>query len=151
MELIKPTLADIAEMQRLVRPYIEEGVILPRSDEEVANAIRSYTLARENGSIVGFASLFIYTPALAEVRSLAVAPGQQGKGLGSAIVRALIEEAKRLGIKQLLTLTYHVSFFKRLGFEEVPKEEVWHHKVWEDCIRCKHFPVCNESALILNL
>lgn len=151
MELIKPTLADIPAMQNLVRPYIEEGIVLPRSNDEIANAIRSYVLARENGETIAFASLFVYTPALAEVRSLAVARDHQGKGVGSAVVRALIEEAKTLGIRQILTLTYQVGFFKRLGFKEIPKEEVWHHKVWEDCIRCKHFPVCNESALILNL
>ena len=151
MELIKPTLSDISAMQLLVNPYIDEGGILRRSDEEVANTIRSYIIAKENDELLGFSSLFIYTPKLAEVRSLAVGKKHQRKGVGTRIVRNLIDEAKRLELKQILTLTYHSSFFSKLGFTEVSKEEVWHHKVWEDCIRCKHFPTCNESALILEL
>ncbi|GHS86934.1 acetyltransferase [Campylobacterota bacterium] len=151
MKLSKPKLSDITEMQNLVKPFIEEGIILPRSDEEVANAIRSYTIARENGAIVGFSSLFIYTQKLAEVRSLVVAKNSQKKGIGSEIVQTLILEARDLGLAQLLTLTYHANFFERLGFKSVPKEDVWHHKVWEDCVRCRHFPVCNETALILTI
>jgi amino-acid N-acetyltransferase len=151
VELFKPTLADVSVMQRLVRPFSEAGVILPRSEEEVAGAIRSYTAAREGEVLIGFGALYIYNTALAEIRSLAVDAAYQGRGVGAAIVRALIEEARHLGLKQVMTLTYHVGFFTRMGFHEVPKEEIWHQKVWEDCIRCKHFPVCNESALILEL
>ncbi|MDR2905108.1 MAG: N-acetyltransferase [Helicobacteraceae bacterium] len=152
MQLIKPKLSDIAEMQNLVKPFIEDGIILPRSDEEVANTIRSYTIAKnDQNKIVGFSSLFIYTDKLAEVRSLVVSKEFQGQKIGSEIVLKLIEEARSLGLMQLITLTYRASFFTRLGFKQVPKEEVWHHKIWEDCIRCKHFPVCNEIALILSL
>ncbi|MDR0665377.1 MAG: N-acetyltransferase [Helicobacteraceae bacterium] len=149
MELTKAKLSDIAAMQELVKPYIDEGLVLSRSDEEVANMIRSYTIARENGVIAGFAALYIYTARLGEIRSLAVAKAFQGRGIGGAITQKLIEEAKSLGLEHILTLTYRPSFFERLGFKRAPKEEVWHHKVWEDCIRCKHFPTCDETALIL--
>jgi amino-acid N-acetyltransferase len=138
-------------MQRLVKPYVEEGIILARSDDEVASTIRSYMVVKKQEEILGFASLFIYTHEFAEVRSLAVAKKHQRNGVGSAVVKALIEEGRKLGLRQILTLTYHSDFFKRLGFKEVAKEEVWHHKVWEDCIKCRHFPVCDELALILNL
>ncbi|MDR1452249.1 MAG: N-acetyltransferase [Helicobacteraceae bacterium] len=151
MELVKAKLSDIAEMQRLVKPYIDEGLVLARSDEEVANMIRSYTIARDNGAIVGFAALYIYTQKLGEIRSLAVEKSRRDEGVGGAIALRLIEEAKFLGLEQILTLTYRASFFRRLGFKEAPKEEVWHHKVWEDCIRCKRFPVCDETALILEI
>ncbi|MDR2639742.1 MAG: N-acetyltransferase [Helicobacteraceae bacterium] len=151
MELTKAKLSDIAQMQNLVKPYIDEGLVLARSDDETANMIRSYTIAREGGAIIGFAALYIYTPKLGEIRSLAVAKERQNRGVGGAIVQKLIEEAKTLGLEQILTLTYRASFFERFGFKEAPKEEVWHHKVWEDCIRCKHFPICNETALILKI
>lgn len=151
MELLKPMMSDIVHMQQLVRGYIEEGIVLARSDDEVASTIRSYTVAKIDGEIVGFAALYIYTSKLAEVRSLAVKKEFHGKGVGSAVVRALIKEGMSLGIRQVLTLTYQAGFFKKLGFKEIPKEEIWHQKVWEDCIRCKHFPVCNEIALILDL
>jgi amino-acid N-acetyltransferase len=48
-------------------------------------------------------------------------------------------------------LTYQQRFFERLGFEEIPKESIPEHKIWADCIKCKHFPVCNEVSLIKTL
>ncbi|MDR2034066.1 MAG: N-acetyltransferase [Helicobacteraceae bacterium] len=149
MELLKPKLTDVDEMQKIIKPYIDEGIILYRSDDEVANMIRSYTIAKENSAIIGFAALYIFTRKLGEARSFVVAKEHQAKGVGNAIAQKLIEEAKFLGLEQILTLTYRASFFKRLGFKETPKEEIWGHKVWEDCIRCKHFPICDETALIL--
>jgi amino-acid N-acetyltransferase len=144
-------LADVAEMQKLVRPYVEEGIILFRSDDEVANTIRSYTTAREDGEIVGFAALYIYSPSLGEIRSLVVGRGHQKKGIGKKIVGALLDEGRRYGLKRILSLTFEKTFFQCLGFVEVSKEEIPESKVWEDCIKCKLFPVCNESALIIAL
>ena len=42
----KPTLNDISEMQKVVKKEIESGVILDRSNDEVATNIRSYTDTR---------------------------------------------------------------------------------------------------------
>ncbi|DAB31387.1 MAG TPA: GNAT family N-acetyltransferase, partial [Sulfurospirillum sp. UBA11407] len=64
------------------------------------------------------------------------------------IVEALLEEGKNLGVKKIFTLTYVKGFFESLGFKEIPKESLPAHKIWADCIKCKHFPVCDEVALI---
>ena len=149
--LDKPTLADVAAMQALVKPYVEEGIILYRSDDEVANTIRSYTIARQDGEIVGFAALYIYSPLLGEIRSLVVGKGHQRKGIGKKIVLELLDEGRKYGLKRVLSLTFEKEFFLGLGFQEVSKEEIPENKVWEDCIKCKLFPVCNESALIIDL
>ncbi len=149
--LCKPTLHDVREMQDLVRPYVDEGIILLRKDEEVANTIRSYTIAKENGEIVGFAALYIYSPQLGEIRSLVVGKNHQRKGIGKKVVGALLDEGRGYGLKRVLSLTFETAFFLSLGFHEISKEEIPEHKVWEDCIRCKLFPVCNESALIIDL
>ena len=147
----KPTLADVTSMQKLVAPYVEEGIILYRNNDEVANTIRSYTIARIGREIVGFAALYIYSQQLGEIRSLVVGRGHQRKGIGKKVVRALLEEGRHYGLKRILSLTFEKEFFLSLGFKEVSKEEVPENKVWEDCIKCKLFPVCNESALIIDL
>ncbi|MNN77913.1 Amino-acid acetyltransferase [compost metagenome] len=85
------------------------------------------------------------------MRSLIVDSSMRGHGVGSELVRATIEEAKILGIEQLFTLTYEQRFFEKLGFHEIPKESLPEHKIWADCVKCKHFPVCDEVALIYNL
>ncbi|MDD3595475.1 N-acetyltransferase [Sulfuricurvum sp.] len=147
----KPTLLDIPAMQELVAPEIESGVILPRSNDEIATNIRSYFLALDGEALVGFVALHIHSPLLAEVRSMIIATDYRGKNIGTTLVENACEEGRRLGLKEVLALTYQQHFFERLGFIEIPKETIPEHKIWADCIKCKHFPVCNEVSLIKTL
>ncbi len=144
----KATLLDIPAMQVLVAPEVESGIILQRNNDEVATNIRSYQLAFDNGKLVGFCALHIHTTTLAEVRSLIVDASLRGTGVGTRLVQRALDEAKELGLKKVLTLTYEQAFFQRLDFKEIPKESLPEHKIWADCINCKHFPVCNEVSLI---
>ena len=144
----KARLDDIAQMQRLVAPEVASGVILERSDDELATNIRSYSVAEYEGEIVGFDALHIHTPVLAEIRSLIVDERMRGKGVGKTLVETACEEARRLGLQKVLVLTYRQSFFESLGFVEISKEALPEHKIWADCIKCKHFPICNEVSLI---
>jgi amino-acid N-acetyltransferase len=147
----KATLSDIPEMQALVADQVKEGVILPRSDEEVATNIRSYILAEAEGMIVGYGALHLHSPRLAEIRSLIVAPTWRGRGIGAGIVREALREAQELGVDEVLVLTYRSEFFRRLGFHEIEKESIPEQKIWTDCIKCIHFPNCNESSLVYTL
>jgi len=144
----KATLTDIPSMQALVRPEIDAGIILERSDNEIATNIRSYQLAYDGDALVGFVALHIHTPVLAETRSLIVKEPYRSHKIGSQLIGRCIEEARVLGLKEVLALTYRREFFEKLGFFEIPKESLPEHKIWADCIKCKHFPVCNEIALI---
>ncbi len=144
----KAKLSNISEMRELVLPEIESGVILDRSEDEIATNIRSYTLAYKEDNLVGFTALHIHTNDLAEVRSLIVKDGLRGKKIGENLVKNALEEAVDLGIRRVLSLTYKQIFFERLGFVEIPKESIPEHKIWADCIKCKHFPICNEVSLI---
>jgi amino-acid N-acetyltransferase len=151
VELTKATLADIENMQTLVAPEVESGIILVRSSDEIATNIRSYILAKINNEIVGFCALHIHAPSLAEIRSLIVKEDKRSQGIGERLVTKAIDEAKTLGLQKVLSLTYKQSFFEKLGFIEIPKESLPEHKIWADCIKCKHFPVCNEVSLIKTL
>ncbi|NOQ29960.1 MAG: N-acetyltransferase [Helicobacteraceae bacterium] len=147
----KATLNDIEQMQSMVADAIEEGIILPRSNSEVATNIRSYTLCFDHNKIVGYVALHIHNEKLAEVRSLVVNEEYRGKEIGSKLVNMLSHEAEILGIKEMLSLTYKQNFFERLGFKEIPKELIPDNKIWADCIKCKLFPQCNEISLIKTL
>ena len=144
----KATLLDIPEMQLLVEPEVISGVILKRDNDEVATNIRSYHLAFQKNRLIGFCALHIHTTSLAEVRSLIVDDSVRGSGVGTSLIRHALSEAKELGLKEVLSLTYQQTFFERLDFKEIPKESLPEHKIWADCINCKHFPVCNEVSLI---
>ncbi|OCR94386.1 N-acetyltransferase [Campylobacter fetus] len=147
----KAKLKNIPLMQSIVKKEIENGIILPRNDDEIATNIRSYTLAYKDDELVGYSALHIHAPNLAEVRSLVVKESLRGQSIGGGLVKELLKEAKDLEIEQVFTLTYQKSFFEKLGFNEIPKEKLPAQKIWADCIKCKHFPVCNEIALICYL
>jgi len=150
--LLKPTLADIPEMQTMVISEIKEGVILNRSEDEVANNIRSYVLAKEGDKIIGYVALHIHSRRLAEIRSLIVDEAYRGQKIGQRLVKFAVEEAKTLHVEEdVLVLTYTPQFFEKLGFSEINKEAIPEHKIWADCIKCIHFPVCNEIALVYKL
>jgi amino-acid N-acetyltransferase len=135
-------------MQALVTKEVEEGIILPRSDDEIATNIRSYVLAKENDLTLGYTALHIHSPRLAEIRSLIVGEPYRGRGIGEALVRFALDEARKLEVgEEVLVLTYTPEFFAKLGFTEISKESIPEHKIWADCIKCKHFPVCNEVAM----
>ena len=78
---------------------------------------------------------------------MAVAPEFSRHGIGSEIVRLLMEEGAALGVRQFFTLTYKPGFFKTLGFRVVAKEEL-PQKVWKECIDCPKFPNCDEIAMV---
>ena len=84
--------------------------------------------------LAGFASLKIFNADLAEVRSLIVAPQFRRRGIARAIVNELLDEAKFYGLKSVFTLTYQKEFFERLGFTEIPKDELPAQKIWTDPI-----------------
>jgi len=148
IEYLKAKLSDISQMQELVKEEVESGVILERNENEMATTIRSYFIAKDGDKIVGFVALHIHTLLLAEIRSLIVSKEQRGKNIGANLVNIASDEGRELGVKQILTLTYQKEFFEKLGFVEIDKESIPESKIWADCIKCKHFPICNEISLI---
>ena len=147
----KAKLTDVKDMQELVLPEVKSGKILFRSDDEISTNIRSYILAKNGGKLIGFSALHIHAPDLAEIRSLIVSQEARGKGVGKELVRKNLQEGKEIGVKKVFTLTYEQRFFEKLSFNEIPKESLPEHKIWADCIKCKHFPICDEIALIIAL
>jgi len=139
-------------MQALVVSEVKEGVILNRSEDEVATNIRSYVLAKEGETLVGYTALHIHSLRVAEIRSLIVDRDYRGRKIGQKLVEFAVAEAAELQVEEdVLVLTYQPGFFEKLGFSEINKEAIPEHKIWADCIKCIHFPVCNEVALVYKL
>jgi len=152
IELVKAKLSDIPAMQALVVSEVKEGIILNRSEDEVATNIRSYVLAKNDGVLVGYTALHIHSKRLAEIRSLIVDKNYRSQKIGQKMVEFTLREAKELEVEEdVLVLTYLPAFFEKLNFKEINKELIPEHKIWADCIKCIHFPVCNEVALVYKL
>ncbi len=151
MKLVKATLKDIPDMLELVAEEVKSGVILDRNAEEIATNIRSYVLAKEGERLVGYTALHVHSPRLAEIRSLIVDEAFRGRSVGKEMVLFALDEARGLGLQEILVLTYVPQFFLRMGFEEIAKESIPEQKIWADCIKCIHFPVCNEVSLMYHI
>ncbi len=94
VRLVKARLFDVEEMQELVKSEVKEGVILERGVDEIATNIRSYILAKDGNRIVGYTALHIYSPRLAEIRSLIVSNEYRGQNIGKNIVKFALDEQK---------------------------------------------------------
>ncbi len=152
IELVKAKLSDIPAMQALVVSEVKDGIILNRTEDEVATNIRSYVLAKDGDKLVGYTALHIHSRRLAEIRSLIVDEAYRRQNVGQRMVQFTLDEAKNLGVEEdVLVLTYLPQFFLKLNFKEIDKEVIPEHKIWADCIKCIHFPICNEVALVYKL
>ncbi|MCL4558708.1 MAG: N-acetyltransferase [Deltaproteobacteria bacterium] len=147
----KARMDDVKEMQRLIDAYAKKGEMLQRSLLELYENIRDYSVyAGDAGGIIGVCAVHMFWDGLAEIRSLAVREEYTHKGIGTALARSCIEEARGFGINQLFSLTYKPGFFEKLGFRIVDKS-LLPQKIWSDCLKCPQFPDCNEIALIMDL
>ncbi|MEK0312980.1 N-acetyltransferase [Cohnella sp. 56] len=138
---------DVEALFELIQGYAEKGIMLPRSREALLRHIDSFVVVEDSGLLIGCGSLFKLGSDLVEIRSLGMSEGHKGKGIGSRIVDALIEEARRMNIPKVMALTYEVNFFLKNGFEVVDKE-IFPEKVWTDCIHCSKRNNCDEIAVV---
>jgi amino-acid N-acetyltransferase len=148
--LRKPIVQDVPHMARIINSYASQGQMLPRSHHKLYQDIRDFVIATVDDEIIGCGALHVVWADIAEVRSLAVMPDWQGKGVGRLIVEALVQEARSLGLPSVFALTYRQGFFERMGFHVVPRETL-PHKIWGECLDCPNFPNCNEIALTMDI
>ena len=150
INLRKAKIDDVPQIHTLVNSFATRGEMLGRSRSELYEGLRDFFVAELDDVILGCSALHINWEDLAEVRSLAVLPEVQGKGLGKLLVTACVEEARSLGIPRVYALTYRPDFFERVGFSKVSKDSL-PHKVWGDCLKCPKFPNCDEDAVTMEL
>jgi amino-acid N-acetyltransferase len=90
----------------------------------LADHLATTIVARQNGTIVGSAALEVYADG-ALLRSVAVAPEQQGSGLGSTLTNGAIGLARDLHAPAVYLLTTTADrYFPKFGFERIARAEV---------------------------
>lgn len=146
----KAGMRDIPSILLLINSYAASGVMLPRTEFEMSENIRDFTVSYQGDRLAGCAALHFYTPTTAEVRSLAVEPNLKNHGVGRTLVQAVEQEARENELEAIFAFTYVTNFFTRLGFEEVERGEL-PLKAWKDCLRCPKFQACDEVAVLKRL
>jgi amino-acid N-acetyltransferase len=150
-EIRKARMEDARPIHSLLNFFAERRELLPRSLSEIYENLQQFFVAVQKGRVVGSCALYVTWSGLAEVKALAVQQEFQGLGLGKKLLQTTVNEAKKLGVDTLFTLTIREGLFKKFGFRRAKKSEL-PHKVWTECVRCPYFPdSCVETSLVLRL
>ena len=143
----KAVMHDIAPILHLINSYAARGIMLARTEFEMSEAIRDFTVVTLDGQLLGCGALHFYSPTTAEIRSLAVHEDAKTKGVGRKLVEALVLEAEQYELNAVFAFTYVVDFFNRVGFHVVERGTL-PLKAWKDCVRCPKFSCCDETAVV---
>ena len=111
--------ADVVAIRGLVDAYVADRRLLAKATVTLYEDVQEFVVAVADDRVVGCGALHVLWEDLAEVRTLAVAADFQGRGVGSAVLEALIGRARQLGIRRLFCLTFETDFFARHGFVEI--------------------------------
>ena len=108
--------ADRRELERIRRAVFIEEQKIPEPDEwDGEDAGSVHILVRLNRDPVGTGRL----NAAGKIGRIAVLAGQRGRGIGTLILSRLLDEARRLGIREpyLHAQVQAMPFYEKLGFE----------------------------------
>ncbi|HEY2852584.1 MAG TPA: GNAT family N-acetyltransferase [Gemmatimonadaceae bacterium] len=136
--------SEATEIARLNNIFAADHLMLRRTPEQVALAIDDFLVAvDERGRILACGALKEYSPSIAEVAAIAVAPDAQGNGLGRDIVAAVETLAIKRGILHVFALTLQPAFFEAIGYQRVDRAR-YPEKIRRDCLACARRFACNE-------
>ncbi|WP_214366764.1 amino-acid N-acetyltransferase [Pseudonocardia sp. H11422] len=110
--------ADVTTIKSLVDGYAGR-VLLAKEIVTLYESVQEFLVAEIDGEVVGCGALHVLWEDLGEIRTVAVDPRVLGQGVGHAIVSALIDNARDLGLERLFVLTFEKHFFGRHGFAEI--------------------------------
>ena len=111
--------SDVRAIRALVAPQAERRVLLNKEAVAYYESVSDFVVAEIDGRVVGCGALHVLWEDLGEVRTLVVDESALGAGVGSAVLRRLIERARELGLSRLFCLTFETEFFRRHGFEAI--------------------------------
>jgi amino-acid N-acetyltransferase len=115
---------DVRAIRGLTAPLVDARVLVAKDAVTYYEAIQQFRVAEVDGDVVGCGALHVMWEDLAEIRTVAVAPSHTGRGVGGALLDALIGDARELGVNRLFCLTFEVDFFARHGFEVIEGQAV---------------------------
>jgi amino-acid N-acetyltransferase len=146
----RATIHDVPRISEIVNSHAELGKMLFKSFAQLYEALRDFAVYELDDEVVGCVGLAIIWADMTEIRSLAVDDQYQGRGIGRRLTEWCIDEARRLQIRRIMSLTYEQRFFEKMGFEVVSKDTL-PLKVWSDCVRCPKRDACDEIAMVRTL
>ena len=126
--------ADVRAIRRLVDTYAPDRRLLSKATVTLYEAVPEFVVGELDGEVVGCGAVHVMWEDLAEVRTVAVDPSLRGKGVGSVMLKHLLQRARDLGVRRVFCLTIETEFFGRHGFVEIDGTPV-EHAVFEQLLQ----------------
>ena len=111
--------SDVKAIREIVDLYSLQRRLLSKETVTLYEAVQEFTVAELDGKVIGCGALHVLWEDLGEVRTVAVLEAHRNKKTGHQILEAIIERAKKLGLKRLFCLTFETKFFGDHGFKEI--------------------------------
>lgn len=122
MSIRKASTDDIPAIERLIE--MNSDTLLPREREDLAKNINAfYVYELDNKRIAGCCCLEVYSPKIAEIRTVAVDTEFRLNGYGSELVKAAVADANKLNIREIMVVTSNPAFFEKLNFSTCLNEK----------------------------
>ncbi|NUR73957.1 MAG: amino-acid N-acetyltransferase [Hamadaea sp.] len=110
---------DVRGIRRLIDVYAPQRRLLSKATVTLFEDVQEFWVAELDGEVVGCGAIHVMWEDLAEVRTVAVDPAARGRKIGHAIVSALLDQARELGVRRVFALTFETDFFRSFGFVEI--------------------------------
>ncbi|MCE9541020.1 GNAT family N-acetyltransferase [Candidatus Kaiserbacteria bacterium] len=123
MNIRRAVAEDFPAVRELIRQFPEQLMQEHLPDAEEFFVAEEGSPAEMGGRIIACCALEVYSKRLAEIRSLAVLPEHQGKGIASELINACLKAAKEQGVYEVISITGSPAFFEKLGFGTFNKEK----------------------------
>ncbi|GMO58365.1 MAG: amino-acid N-acetyltransferase [Treponemataceae bacterium] len=132
----KMRLYDIPSVHALMQPFVQDGLLLERTPEDLAQNYKDYIVFELDGGVRACAALHAYSDGQFEIAAVAVDKLFSELGTGPKMISFLVEKAKQFGAKSVFVLTSQTAdWFESLDFtktdiETLPSERkaVWDKK-----------------------
>lgn len=109
---------DIQNVLTLMQPFIEKGILLPRTPQSLSDQYSHYIVYELDGAIRACSSLVPYSDGQMEIAGVAVDSNCSSMGIGPKMIEFLVKRAKERNATGLFLLTTQTSdWFENLGFE----------------------------------
>lgn len=115
---IRPMISDdVSSVLSLMMPFVERGILLPRTETELKEGYTDYIVYELDGGIRACAALHLYDAEQGEIAGVAVDENCAHMGIGPKMLSYLIERAKEKKLSSVFVLTTQTSdWFETQGF-----------------------------------
>ncbi|MFP5316468.1 MAG: ribosomal protein S18-alanine N-acetyltransferase [Actinomycetes bacterium] len=92
-------------------------------DEFAQTETRWYLVAEDDGKLVGYCGVMV-VGATADIQTIGVLPGYEGRGIGTAMLSSMLKEARRRGATETLLEVREDNprarrLYERFGFQHI--------------------------------